>query len=371
MPGGSHLTPEELDSWSDEFKNTFGPRADHVRDCEECELLVSMVSEHEARLRKLRNNRSSPPQPDCPGPETWVRVAAGLIRGEECAGLLEHAAGCDSCGAELRDAAEYVADDSPAPAQKSALPTSDSQRRRGMAAELAKRSRFKRRLRVRYLLPIAAGILISTVAGTWWMMRPSAVETASRLLAQAYDRQPPFEYRIPEAMPGTPVTLRGAEASLNDRPVEMSEAEAKIQREISRRPQDPRWRALMARADLLQGNYDPAIRTLLELRDARPKNADVLNELGRAYAVRATARSDHRQDFESAVENLNRAVQARPGNSEALFNLALLYTNIQQYSNAEEAWKRYLAVDSSGAWADQARKHLDEVVKKKSSVVRP
>jgi tetratricopeptide (TPR) repeat protein len=58
-------------------------------------------------------------------------------------------------------------------------------------------------------------------------------------------------------------------------------------------------------------------------------------------------------------------LQIRPRDPETLFNLALLYTEIQQYSNAEETWRRYLAVDSTSAWAEEARSHLLEVQKKK------
>jgi tetratricopeptide (TPR) repeat protein len=290
-----------------------------------------------------------------------------LIAEPQAQGLLEHAAGCDACGEELRVATVCFDDDTEAETQPIVgLQASTPSWKKNMAAELAMRSSRVRRFPSRYMA-IAAGIVLAMVGGTstWWMMRTSSTDATASLLAQAYDSRPPFEYRIPGAQPGKPSPQRGSEESVKDRPLALLEAEARIQKEMSRPSPGIQWVSFMARADLLEGNYDEAIVSLLSLHEAKPNDTGVLAELGRAYAIRATQRTDHRQDIDSAVEYLNRALQIRPRDPETLFNLALLYTEIQQYSNAEETWRRYLAVDSTSAWAEEARSHLLEVQKKK------
>jgi len=60
---------------------------------------------------------------------------------------------------------------------------------------------------------------------------------------------------------------------------------------------------------------------------------------------------------------LERAVTLDPKCAEAWFNLGLAAGAARQTARAQEAWKRYLALDPSSEWATEARWHLKNLQK--------
>jgi tetratricopeptide (TPR) repeat protein len=61
---------------------------------------------------------------------------------------------------------------------------------------------------------------------------------------------------------------------------------------------------------------------------------------------------------DAAVECLRKALRAAPDNADAMFNLALLLQRKNQYPEAADYWRRYLASDSRSDWATRARRAL-------------
>lgn len=60
-------------------------------------------------------------------------------------------------------------------------------------------------------------------------------------------------------------------------------------------------------------------------------------------------------DFGRALQ----ALSAAPDSAAARFNRALLLEQLADLEAAAEAWRRYLALDASSEWADEARQHLE------------
>jgi tetratricopeptide (TPR) repeat protein len=48
-----------------------------------------------------------------------------------------------------------------------------------------------------------------------------------------------------------------------------------------------------------------------------------------------------------------------PGNTKALYSLAVCYEKLGEKEKAIAAWKRYLELDATSAWATAARKRLE------------
>ncbi len=61
---------------------------------------------------------------------------------------------------------------------------------------------------------------------------------------------------------------------------------------------------------------------------------------------------------EAAIECLRNALQVAPDYADAMFNLALLLQRKNQYLEAADYWRRYLASDWQSDWATRARRSL-------------
>ena len=61
---------------------------------------------------------------------------------------------------------------------------------------------------------------------------------------------------------------------------------------------------------------------------------------------------------EAAIECLRTALRVAPDYADAMFNLALLLQRKNQYAEASDYWRRYLAADRQSEWAARARRSL-------------
>ena len=68
--------------------------------------------------------------------------------------------------------------------------------------------------------------------------------------------------------------------------------------------------------------------------------SDLLDEQGRS---------------EAAIECLRTALRVAPDYADAIFNLALLLQRKNEYAEAADYWRRYLANESQSQWAARAR----------------
>jgi tetratricopeptide (TPR) repeat protein len=283
--------------------------------------------------------------------------------------LLAHASNCDACGAVLRDVVEDFADDM-TEAESQALedlPSSQPEWQRGVARKMAGASggSVARRSQLGPWFAKAAAVLVA-VGGGWlawdyWMAKDPAV-----LLAQAYTRQRPFEYRIPGADQSPVRTEKGGKGSSIQKPAVLLEAEAEIARELEKNPDSGKWLALRARAELLAWDAEAAIATLVRALERKPDDPDLLADLGMAYALRAEAQ-DRDVDYASAIEYLGRSLKTKPNSPEALFNLAVVYGRMFLYDDAAREWRRYLELDTAAAWREEAQRHLADIEQKKKS----
>jgi tetratricopeptide (TPR) repeat protein len=67
---------------------------------------------------------------------------------------------------------------------------------------------------------------------------------------------------------------------------------------------------------------------------------------------------DEQGRVEAAGECLRAALRVAPDHADAMFNLALLLQRTNQYAEAADYWRRYLASDCQSEWAARARRSL-------------
>src|SRR5216684_416680 len=216
-------------------------------------------------------------------------------------------------------------------------------------------------------LVLGAAFLMALVAGAWrWRAESSTREMRSveKLLAEAYTGQRPFELRLPSAGYAPVNVQRGAQTSAFSKPVALLDAESRISGQMAKNSDDAGWLRLRARAEMLDRNYDDAVSTLNRAADAQPDDKSLLADLGMAYALRAEA--DNRDvDYGYAIEYVGRSLKAKPNSPEAVFNRAVVYERMYLYEDAVGEWKRYLEMDPSGAWREEAKRRLADLEQKK------
>jgi hypothetical protein len=307
-----------------------------------------------------------PSGPDCPSLREWGLFEAGQYSGEEATRMVGHASGCPSCGQLLAD---LHSDESDGETQSGrgpimALGSNTTAWKRKMVSRIVSelgRETARSTNPIRWwtvAAAVAAGAVVLIAGATWWISFRNSPRAASNLIAQAYSEQRPFELRIPGANHAPLRPERGAMASPA---VSLLEAQRLIAKELQDRPADPAWLRVQARADLLQWRYAPAIQSLQQVLETEPGDAEVSGDLGIAYLQRAEIES-HPQDVAPALEYLKKAAEKAPSEPAFRFNLALAYER-QDPHRALEEWNRYLALDASGPWADEAREHVNRLKK--------
>ena len=324
---------------------------EHLKDCASCQTRLRAHEQAMERLALLNSTTPGAGGPICPPDDVWLEIAAGIA--EQASENLSHAAQCDHCGPLLRQTKDDFADKltSEESDYVSALPSATTDWQHALAQSLGTASKpaqsGKRGLswpgqRFSWRLPIvaAAAIALAAVALSVGMRR--ARSSVDQLLAVAYTERRTLEVRIPNAKYSPLSIERGPGDSNLEKPASLLKAEAMISERLQKNPNDPVWLDAHARADLLDGNYDSAVKTLQRALLSQPDSAPLLTDLGSAYYMRGQS-SDHALDYGDAIEALGKALVKDPNDPIALFNRALACEQLFLYSQAIEDWEHYLA----------------------------
>ena len=115
-------------------------------------------------------------------------------------------------------------------------------------------------------------------------------------------------------------------------------------------------------SQLLARRYDDAAQLLLAASREQPANAQYLSDVAAVQLERAR-RGLRPDDLPRALAAADRARRLDPSLREAWFNRALALDALQLTDQARSAWAEYLKRDGSSPWANEARKHLEELLK--------
>lgn len=168
--------------------------------------------------------------------------------------------------------------------------------------------------------------------------RATADPSARPFMGRLSDDAGPPRVRVPPpAAPHSHDSVRGAQTG-------------EVDAAPGRAPELPE----RARQDLFRGNLSAGISRLEEWTLQRPRDAAAWNDLAVARLERA-GREDRPADLVRALAAIDRALGVSPELSQARFNQALILGRLHLRGQAREAWQRYLQVDPSSPWADEAR----------------
>ena len=204
---------------------------------------------------------------------------------------------------------------------------------------------------------IAAAIVV--VAGVSWSVFRMLTPSTAGLLAQAYQEQRSFDFRMAGAKHAD-VRVERAGESLFSRPAPLLKAGEQLKSRVLSNPDDPEALRLMGEAQMMMGEAAEAVRTLEKARDLNRRDAHILADLGTAYALRGDVEKQP-GDYFIALDHLGEALQMEPAAHETLFNLALVLERVQLKDQAVDRWEEYLRLDPSSDWAKEAERHLAEL----------
>jgi tetratricopeptide (TPR) repeat protein len=130
-------------------------------------------------------------------------------------------------------------------------------------------------------------------------------------------------------------------------------AAAAFERALDSAPHFVDARYNLGLVQLRLGNPVDARRNLGQVVDDRPTDAEAW------YALAAS--SFHAGDYGAALGPLERSLELDSGLLRARWTHALCLQRMGRGKEAIEAWRLYLDLDSTSAWADQARQNLAEL----------
>lgn len=320
-----------------------------------------------ARLEAgARAHRRPQRTPDCPDEQRLRLLLPGQVDAQEAGQLLTHASECDWCGTVLREAARDLTE--PPTREEEGLAAkarlANPRRRRELARRIAhpKPADPKPGFLIFRWWPaagLATAALVGAVAYPQWARSAAHTE---HLLAEAYTQQRTVEMRLPGAKWGAERIKMGAGSSSFNEPSELLDARSNIKRAIDAHPDDPHWRQLQGRADLMEGREDAAIAELERARSIRPNDIAILADLGAAYYQKG-AKTDDLEQYKDSYQRLSEGLRLKKDDPTLLFDQALAAERIQAPTAARQAWEDYLKVDSTSGFANEARAHLAGVKK--------
>lgn len=384
-PADEHLTVEEIVQIL--FRRAHPEDGSVERELEEhldhCEHCFRVKQEHWQFMSKLyqfgKAGDSNPTGP-CPPPAMWAEVVTGLMPQNAALRHLEHAATCSVCAEELQNALYAVGDNAPVPeALQVQLQTALQEWQRKFAAKIALNELVTATERPRKVVSsgakvrpfflgrwsvgtAAALIVLAVGLGLFFRGRHNSPDA---LIRQAYAQQRTMEMMIPGAGYGPIQVERANGQSSINRPRPLLEAEVLIKSGLEKAPNDPELLRQKAEADLLTGNYQPAIDTLNHAVHLKPGSVPLLVDLGTAYFERAEANSSP-ADYETGLETLGDAIRLEPSNPAALFNRAILYERLYFYDRAVADLEQFLKLEQDRRWKQEAEQRLQEIHSRQS-----
>jgi tetratricopeptide (TPR) repeat protein len=273
-----------------------------------------------------------------PDAERLAEYADGVLTDKARVEVEEHLGQCEDCRAVVMETTAFL--DS-TPEKRGVVPpfqkTQDRPRRWwiGAAAGLA----------------VAAALVLAVRMG--WLFGSSNDRPELQDLIAAVANQPtrPVDGRLTGGFKYAPAPSPTRGPGDRDLPPDVRIAEARLEQTAAGNAANANAKAALGVGLLVLGELDKAIDDLERAAAQQPSDARYQSDLAAAYLARAK-RQGNPVDWQKARAAAERAIQADPHLIEAWFNRALAVEGASSSpAEASQAWRDYLARDSSSEWA--------------------
>ncbi|MEO8484227.1 MAG: CHAT domain-containing protein [Acidobacteriota bacterium] len=282
----------------------------------------------------------------CPGDETMAAFLDNRLAPDARNQVIAHLAGCQSCYELLADAAQVLGSSNPGDAAS------------GPHRLIPAVPPARRRSAVFYAVGaglLAAAAVIATVLlprGARTEQRPELVELVAAAGTTRFS-----DARLTGGFQwGTPDSAFRGGTSVKASP-EVQIAAAKLDQALAR-DRSAANLAAYGTSRLPLGDARAAVASLEEATSLAPTHADYWSDLAASYLSRSQDPGSE-SDLFRALEAAEKSVALSPTMPEAWFNKALALERLHLTSQAIDAWTRYLALDTSSDWRQEATRRLD------------
>lgn len=278
------------------------------------------------------------PSSSCLGAETLAAFAEGRLKGAQLAAVTEHLDTCEECTRDVALAMQAVEEE---------------------GSNVVHSRRW-----APWLAAIAAAVVIALTIPLMRGWRRSSID---RLVAASPTSERTVEPRLAGGFGWAP--YRGSQRAIGSSssdPERMKltgvagELIGRTQNDASAQAQHDAGVAM-----LLTQNAEESLARLEKVAATAP-SASTWSDLAAARYAAASDR-DRPALYPQALAAADAALRIDANFPEALFNRALIIERLGLGDAARAAWTRYLEVDPSSKWADEARRHLAELPSSKPS----
>jgi CHAT domain-containing protein len=314
---------------------------------------------------------NAPPYQYCPDDEMLQELAAGIGSPVLAQQTMQHVSRCNACGAALRRYINEFSDEQ-SPENAAILKQLQSSRPQWQKREVRKLMRGGRRFSWIKVVPAAAALAVAIVAVVQGpaLLSEFRLRQAQKQAAAAFTERRTTEMRLPAVQYAPyrpfPIVL-GAEngRGLDDVPTSLHEASGAANKNLRASNADPRWLQIQGRALLWEatpGSLEKAEKDFEKARASGFDSPSLEIDLAASYFERDT-KAEH-PNLQRSL-NLLSEVLSKPNlrfddRASALYDLSIAYEKTQAWDMAVSTWEKYLQVDASGAWADEARQRLKD-----------
>jgi len=320
-------------------------------------------------------------RPNCPDNDVLQELAAGILAPAMAEQTMLHVAECKSCGAELRQyLREFSEEQSP---ENIAILNQLQSSKPAWQKKLVRKlmgggSRFSWLKLVPATAALAAVIFGFVEGPALWA--GFQVKQAQKAVATAFMGRRTTLSRLPQVgyAPYNPFPVPlGAEdgRGLDEVPPSLHDASGAANKNLQTKNADPRWLQIQGRALLWESTPSSLEKAEKDFEKARAEGLTTPSleiDLAASYFER-DSRADHpnlQRTLNLLSEVLSKPNLSKDDQASALFNLAIAYEKTQAWDLAAETWEKYLQVDSTSEWTNEARQRLAAAKEKSSNMHR-
>jgi CHAT domain-containing protein len=321
------------------------------------------------------------PRPNCPENDVLQELAAGILAPAMAEQTMLHVAECPSCGPTLRQyLREFSDEQSPENiAILKHLKSSKPEWQKKLVRQSIGGGRPFRWLKLVPATAALAAVVFGFVEGPG-LLSDFKVNQAQKAVATAFVERRTTEMRLTAVDHAryNPFTVPlGSETglSVDEIPPSLHDASSAANKNLQAKNADPRWLQIQGRALLWESTPSSLEKAEKDFANARSEGLATPSleiDLAASYFER-DSRAEHpnlQRTLNLLSEVLSKPDLSKDDQASALFNLAIAYEKTQAWDLAVDTWEKYLQVDSTSGWTNEARQRLAAAKAKSSNMHR-